>query len=308
MDWRASIRDNWAFKIAALLIVSLLWINLTADERQAQEVLTLVEYEVLDSAWVLVDAPREVRTTFQGRNRELLGLLVNEPVIRIAVTEVTGPSMRYQLDPDLVDYDNDLQVRPSLVVPMTVELQLERMTERRVPVVADLETIPAMGYTVLRPLLVEPDSVTVRGAASQVARVGQVTTRRVTLDNLEHPVMRDLPLEPPAGIHDITLVPPSALVTVQVDSLVVRQTRLPVRAVGEGAAGVSVSPDSVDAEARGSWTWVRRQLDSMSHATVEVPEPLRSPAVMPLTVERAEGGFVSVLLRPAEVTVTPGQQ
>jgi YbbR domain-containing protein len=308
MNWRAAVLDNWAYKIAALLVVSLLWINITAEQRQAQDVATLLEFEVTDSAWVLVDAPTEVRTTFQGRNRELLGLLLNEPVIRIAVSEVTGPTMRVPLDADLVSFDNDLGVRPTLVVPMSVELRFERMTERRVAVVVDIETVPAMGYTVLRPLLVEPDSVTVRGAASQIDRVLQVATRRVTLNELEHPVMRDLPLELPAGVEDVVLEPRSVLVTVPVDSLVVRRVRLPVEAVGEGVAGISISPDSVDAVVRGAWSSVQTQLESMRSAVVRVVEPPESERVMGVQVELVRAGFVSVTMQPAQVTIGPGRR
>lgn len=305
IDWRGALRDNWLYKIAALLVVSLLWVNLTADERQAQEVRTLLQYEILDSAWVLVEAPTEVRTTFQGRNRELLGLLVNEPVIRIAVSEVTGPVMRIPLDADLVDYDSEFRVRPTLVVPMSVELQLERKTESRVPVAADVEAIPAMGYTVLRPVLVEPESVTVRGAASRVAAVTQVPTRRLHLEALENTVLRDVPLIGPAGAPEVALDPPSVLVTVQVDSLVVREVRLPVRAVGPGSGGVSVRPDSVGLVVRGSWTWVRRQLETMSRAAVEVPTAPTAPTEYPVVVERAEGSFVSITIEPPVVTVAP---
>lgn len=308
IDWRSALRDHWIYKIAALLIVSLLWLNLTADERQAQEVRTLVEYEILDSAWVLVEAPTEVRTTFQGRNRELLGLLVNEPVIRVGVSDVSGPVMRVPLDPELVDYDSEFRVRPTLVVPLSVELRLERRTERRVPVVADVEAIPAMGYTVLRPLLLEPDSVTVSGASSRVAEMAQASTRRLRLDALVNTVLRDVPLVTPAGSPGVVLDPPSVLVTVQVDSLVVRQTRIPVRAVGAGSRGVSLQPDSVDAVVRGSWTWVQRQLETMSSAFVEVPAPPTAPSQRPVTVERADGGFVSVTVEPPSVTVVPGRR
>ncbi len=303
MTWRSFLRDNWLFKLAALFIVFLLWLDLTAGERQSQEVATRVVVEVGDSSWVLVDAPEEVATTFQGRNRDLLALIGEMPEIRIGIREVTGPSMRVPLDADLVLYDPELGVRATLVVPTSLELQFERLTERRVPVVADVVTVPALGFTVVRPLLLEPDSVAVRGAASQVERVERVMTRRVTLDELEHPVMRDVPLVLPAGVRVAELDPPSVLVTVQVDSLVVHEVRLPVRVTGNAASRVVVEPDSVDAVVRGAWAAVRRQLDSVSWATVQVDTPPSSPRAARVEIELASGGFVSVTTRPSEVTV-----
>lgn len=303
VTWRSVFLENWLFKLAALSIVFLLWLDLTAGERQSQEVPTRLIVEVQDSSWVLVGAPEEVATTFQGRNRDLLALIGEMPEIRIGIREVTGPSMRVPLDADLVQYDPELGVRATLVVPTSLELEFEQLTEKRVPIVADMVTIPALGFTVVRPLLLEPDSVTVRGAASQVEEIERIMTRRVTLDELEHPVLRDVPLVLPAGVREAELEPPSVLVTVQVDSLVVHEVRLPVRVTGDAARRVVVEPDSVDAVVRGAWAAVRQQVDSVKWATVRVDTPPPSPRQVRVEIDLASGGFVSVTSRPGEVTV-----
>ena len=246
-----------------------------------------------------------VATTFQGRNRDLLALIADEPEIRIGVPQVTGSIMRVPLDADMVVYDREIGVRATLVVPTSLELEFERLTERRVPVAPDVVTVPALGYTVVRPLLLDPDSVTVRGGASQVERVDQVATRRVTLEDLEYPVLRDIPVEVPAGVRGVRIDPPSVLVTIPVDSLVVRETRLPVRVIGSGAGRVSIAPDTVDAVIRGAWSAVRRQLDSIPWAAVRVEEVPSGPVLLPLEVDLTSGGFVQVAPNPAEVTVRP---
>lgn len=305
MNWQAVFRDHWLYKLGAVFIVFLLWLDLTAGERQSQEVVTRLVIDVQDSAWVLVAAPSEVATTFQGRNRDLLALINGDPELRIGIREVTGPVMRVNLNPDQVVYDREMGVRATLVVPTSVELQLEQLAERRVPVIADLVTVPAMGFTVMRPLLVEPDSVTVRGGASEVEAIRQVTTRRVSLEELQYAVMRDVPLEVPAGARGIELDPPSVLVTVPVDSLVVRQVRLPLRATGAAAGRVRLQPDSVDVVVRGAAAAVRRQLDSVSWATVQVETVPSGPELAAVVVELTTGGFVSASPRPEEVTVRP---
>jgi YbbR domain-containing protein len=305
VNWKGVLRDHWLYKLAAFFIVFLLWLDLTSSERQSQEVATRLVIDVQDSAWVLLDAPDAVATTFQGRNRDLLALIGGDPEVRIGIREVTGPVMRVALDPDQVVYDRDLGARATLVVPTSVELRFERLAERRVPVVPDLVTVPAMGFTVLRPLLVEPDSVTVRGGESQVESIRQVATHRVSLEDLQHAVMRDLPLMVPAGARGVEIDPPSVLVTVPVDSLVVRQTRLPVRPAGTAAARVRVQPDSVNVVVRGAAAAVQRQLDSVTWATVRVDAVPTGPQLTPVEVELTTGGFVSASPLPAEVTVRP---
>lgn len=305
MTWESLLRDHWPYKLAALFIVFLLWLDLTAGERQSQEVVTRLVVDVQDSAWVLVGAPDAVATTFQGRNRDLLALIGDEPELHVGVREVSGPVMRFALDPDLVAYDRELGVRATLVVPTSVELQFERRAERRVPVVPDIVTAPAMGFTVMRPLLVEPDSVTVRGGESQVESIRQVATRRVSLEDLRNAVMRDLPLASPTGARGVELDPPSVLVTVPVDSLVVREVRLPVRAVGAASNRVRVQPDSVQVVVRGAATAVRRQLESVTQVTVRVEAVPSGPEIRRVEVEMTTGGFVSASPRPEQVTVRP---
>ena len=305
MNWEAVFRDHWPYKLAAIFIVFLLWLDLTAGERQSQEVVTRLVVDVQDSAWVLVDAPAEVATTFQGRNRDLMAVIAGDPELRIGIREVTGPVMRVALEPDQVVYDRDLGVRATLVVPTSVELELEPLAERRVPVVPDLVTSPAMGYTVMRPLLVEPESVTVRGGASQVESIHQLSTRRVSLEDLRHAVMRDVPLELPAGARGVGIEPPSVLVTVPVDSLVVRQVRLPVRLSGAAAARIRVQPDSVDVVVRGAAAAVQRQLDSMTFVAVQVDAVPSGPQLAPVVIDLTAGGFVSASPRPEQVTVRP---
>lgn len=305
MNWQSIVRDHWPYKLAAFCIVFLLWLDLTAGERQSQEVATRLVVEVQDSAWVLVTAPLEVATTFQGRNRDLMAVIGGDPELRVAIREVTGPVMRVALEPDQVVYDRELGVRATLVVPTSVELRLEELTERRVPVVPDVLTVPAMGFTVMRPLLVEPDSVTVRGGASHVESIRQVATRRVSLDELRHSVMRDIPLEAPAGSPGLELVPPSVLVTVPVDSLVVRQVRLPVRGPETLGDVVRFQPDSVDVVVRGAASAVQQQLDSMAEVTVRLEAVPTGPQLVPVIIDLAGEGFVSASPRPEQVTVRP---
>lgn len=305
MNLRSVLLSNWGYKLAALVIVSLLWLNLTADERQAQPVGTRLEVDVRDTAWVLVEAPEEVSTIFQGRNRELLNLLIDAPDITVVVDSVHGPTMRVELEPSRVRHNRELDVRPTSVVPSAVTLQFERRAERRVPVVPDLDAQPASGFTILRPLSVSPDSVTIRGPASEVERIGRVATRRIRLEELEHPMMRDLPVELPAGARAVSVEPTSVLVTVDVDSLVIRRVRLPVRVVGPGSDRVRARPDTVSVVLRGAASAVERQVAELDAVVAELTARPAAPVRVPLRVELTGTGFVSADFSPAEVTLSP---
>ena len=305
MNWRHALLDNVGFKMSALVIVALLWVSVTADERQAQPVSTQVFYEVTDSSWVLVGGPSEVSTTFQGRNRELLGLLMEEPVITVQIDSVEGPEMRVPLPLDQVAYNRDLRVAPSFITPEELDLRFERRVTARIAVEPDVLAMPAAGFTVLAPVSVEPDSVTVRGPASWIEDLTRIAKRRVELQALSNTVIRDVSLRIPANVQGVEIEPPSVLVTVNLDSLVVRRQRVAVVLRGAAASRVSVEPDSVTVVIRGASTIVAAEFDNIEAMFVEVSALPDGEEQRDLSVVLQGGGPVAADVEPPTVMLRP---
>lgn len=305
MNWRDLLLDNLGFKLAALVVVAMLWVSVTADERQAQPVPTALSVEVRDTAWILVESPGEVSTTFTGRNRELLGLLMERPVATLQVDSVTGERMRVALPVDRVEYDRDLGVVPSFISPPAVDLRFERRRSVRVPVVADVETVAAPGFTVVQPITVEPESVTVRGPASWIDGLARLSTRAVRLDDLSNSVIRDIPLDVPSAVPGVEVEPSAVLVTVTLDSLVVRELRVPVRPVGAGAEFARVEPDSATVTLRGVAEAVEELAGAVDAVEVEVATPPERAYQVTLRFDGDADGPVAVALEPPTATVEP---
>lgn len=303
MNWRQTLFDNLGFKLSALVIVALLWVSVTADERQAQPVSTQVVYEVADSSWVLVSGPSEVSTTFQGRNRELLRLLMTEPVITVQIDSVEGPEMRVPLSLDQIAYNRVSGVSPSFITPDQLDLRFERRITARIAVHPDVEAMPAAGFTVLIPVLVEPDSVTVRGPASWIENLTRIATRRIELQGLSNTVIRDVGLKIPTNVHGVGIEPPSVLVTVILDSLVVRQRRVAVQLRGAAASRVSPEPDSVTVIVRGASSIVATALDNLSALMLDVPVLPDEAEQRDLSIVLEGGGPVAADVEPPFVTL-----
>ncbi|MEE9208199.1 MAG: CdaR family protein [Gemmatimonadota bacterium] len=306
--WWRLITDHWGYKLAALFLVTILWINVTADERQPTAIRTLLEIEVLDSAWVLVSGPPVVRTTFQGPNREMMMLLADPPVIRQVIDSVTSPNLRLALSGSQVVYDRSLSVRPLSVEPATVDLEFEPRGSRMVPVLPLVEATAAMGFTVVRPFRSEPDSVLIRGAESAIESIRSLATRRILLTDLEHTVVRDLPLALPSSLSSpLEVEPPSVLVTAVVDSLVERRVTVPIRITGAAQDDVSAGISTTVAVIRGASAAVTAQASRISEAVIlvdSVPE-----GRMPYTIEAppTDAQSVTISFEPAEVMVSPGR-
>ncbi|HKK27098.1 MAG TPA: CdaR family protein [Gemmatimonadota bacterium] len=305
MDWRGMLLENWPYKLAALVLAILLWFNVAAEKRQEQTVPTRLDLEVQDTAWVIASAPSRVQTTFQGRVGDIVSMVTSPPAIRRVIDSVTGPTMTLDLAPDMVSYNRDLKATPVAVHPSQVEAHLERKVERKVPVASRLELSAADGFALVRPVRLEPDSVTVRGARSVVETIDSLPTESATLSDLARSVSRELQVRPPRGASGITIEPGTVLVTVGVDSLVEATLTVPLELRGDAAGGAAPPRDSVAVSLRGARPAVRA-LDAASvRAFVTLDSLPEGGATLPVRVELPPQVEVTATPSPAEVTVRP---
>ncbi|MFQ5678512.1 MAG: YbbR-like domain-containing protein [Gemmatimonadota bacterium] len=305
MNWKAVLRDNWPFKVAALVLAVLIWFNVSANQdRTEQEVVSRLEFDVQDENWVAVQVPREVRVTFRGRLGDILNLPVNRPLIRRTLEEVADSVVRVELDPSMVQYDRRLSVQPVAVRPSGVELHFERVTTRRVPVAPRIGASAAPGYTVLGRPAVQPESVTVRGGRHEIEAIPRVETERISLEKLSQSTTREVALVPPAEASGVSLDPERTLVTVRVDSLVDRRVRLTVRPVGDGAADVVLSPPEVTVLLSGPSSVVRELRAAELVARVEVRTPPTVPVRLPVELSLPAGVQATARADPLAVMVS----
>lgn len=305
MDWKAALRDNWPYKVAALVLAVLLWFNVSADrDRMEQSVTTRLEFEFTDEAWVPVEVPREARTTFRGRLGDILAL-PGDVTIRHAVGEVDDSVVTVALDPSMVEYDRRLGVQPVAVRPSRVELRFQPRAEKRVPIAIDLTATAAEGYTILGEPVVEPESVTVRGAREEVEAVVHVETEPVTMEGIEAPTTRELAVRTPPGGSTLTVEPERVLVTLRVDSLAERRLRVRLQAVGPAADRVSLSPAEVEVVLRGPASELRDLSVREMTAYVRVEEVPEREVRRPVEVRLPEGVYVTAAVSPAAVTLRP---
>lgn len=304
MDWRAVVRENWPYKVAAAVLAVLLWLNVAAEERQEFPVPTDVQVELQDDAWVLVDTrPSQIRTVFQGRRGPVMPRM---PVVRLMVDSVTAPRMELEVTPRMVrGFDRELDLRPVTVRPQTVELHFEPRVSARVPVEPRLTLSSAPGFTVARPVLLQPDTVTVGGAESDVSAVSSVPTEEAVLEELRRSVTRELQLVTPEGLGDLEVQPRTVLATVEVDTLVDRSVVRPLGVRGRARGAVAVPRESVEVRLRGPGEVVGSVDPAGVRAWVTVDEAPNGPTRLPVEVEVPGDPDLTVDANPSEVTVRP---
>lgn len=305
MDWRGMLVENWPYKLAALVLAILLWFNVAAERRQEHPVPTRLEVQVRDPNWVITEAPDRVRTTFQGRGGDIFSLPMNPPIIRRVIDSVSGPIMTLDLSPSMVSYDRDLKIDPVAVHPSQVEIHLERRISRKVPVAARLDLSAASGFAIVRPIRLQPDSVTVRGPRSALASIDSLATEKVAMEDLGQSVTRELPLAPPKGIPGLAVEPSNVLATVVVDSMVENSLTVPLRATGPAAGSSTLARDSVSVLIRGPRKVVRGLDRAQVRASVVIDSVPAGGVSVPVRVTLPEGIQATGSPSPPAVTVTP---
>jgi hypothetical protein len=307
MNLKAAILENWPYKAAAVTLSVLLWFNVTEDqERTDQAVATRLEFVVSDTVWALRDAPNQVTSTFQGGRGDLIRL-VNQPLIRKVIDGVTDSIMEIELSPTDVVYDRRLNVRPTAVIPSRVTLRFERRVARSVSVVP-ITTIDVADGFVQGRLLIEPESVTVRGTASAVQGIGELQTERLSMEDVDATVTRQLAVIIPPELEGIQVDPPQVILTAEIDQLVERNLMVAVRAVGPGAEEVSLSPDSVRVTIRGARQIVETLALADVQATVRVEAGLAEIRTLGVSLDLSPDLAdlaITTTAAPPRVTASP---
>ena len=178
MTERVSI---WGVRLLALAIAVALWFFLSWEkrERQSERVIEAsVTYDTASDMMVL-DPVRQIDVRVRSgtqRVRTLNPALVN---VVVELEETTPGSIDVALSPEAVYVPEGFTVVS--LDPNTLNLTLDRMVAKNLPVEIDLVGEPAAGATVGTPVSVPPE-VEVRGPSSRLEHVALVVTRPVSLN------------------------------------------------------------------------------------------------------------------------------
>lgn len=295
--------DNLGVKVVCLLVAALLWVQVASTVEVEQIVRLPVEVSGLaDSLAVAASAlPDEVSVRIRGsRLQLLLSDVVQRDLGRVDL-DLTG------LGPGIHRYDvTVLDVRvnasPLEVVPaISLQLDLQALVRRQVPVRLELEGDIPEGFTLAGRPELTPERVELVGPADVVSRVDVVRTETVRLgkrrssfqqrvalvDPGEDLRVRPIEVEVAIGIDAVVErsfddVPVTVLSSLAPEWIAVEPTTARVRVVGAAAALGRLRPEEIsvlvpiDADVRGV---------AQVPAQVAVPDGVLSFTVQPPTFQ-----------------------
>jgi hypothetical protein len=195
VDWRGALLRHWPLKLSALALSIILWAAVAAEEPVSQLLTVRLDVEVGEGR-VLVGPLPTVTALVRGTGRDLLRLFAAPLFIRHVIPE-TAPASRYRLllAPADVSLPAGAKVTVEDVRPREVELVLDRVADRVVPVALRGVLEPESGFAWTQFPSLRPAAVRVGGPRSEVQRLDSVPTETLSVRGVTGDFERRLALD-----------------------------------------------------------------------------------------------------------------
>jgi YbbR domain-containing protein len=177
------IFENWLLKLVSLAFALVLWFFVMGESRMEVNYIVPLEYQNLPKGLMIAnEVPTSVALRISGP-RALQGNL-SPGDIRLAV-DLTGLSAgvtSFKRLEENLNIPSGLKI--TRISPSYVDVKLERVRERSVPVRVVLTGEPAPGF-IVKTAVASPDKVTVSGAESELKGVSEVVTEAIDLTHVQ---------------------------------------------------------------------------------------------------------------------------
>jgi YbbR domain-containing protein len=252
LKWRslyALIVNNWMLKLASIAFAVGLWgfVNLGARESDMSMFVALDLRNLSPTLTITNPVPESVGVRLRGP-RTILGTIdQRRQRIQLDLTNVGPGTTSFKIDPEMLNLPRGVTV--TRLSPVQVTLDIERLVDKRLPVVTNFSDAVPAGYRVVDPEIT-PKAVSVNGPASEVGSLRNVPTAPLHLPARSGTFEQSVALERPADV--VELSPDRVVVRGRLEEIVIaRDIRNVEIGVHVPPAQFRLRPTSVDVTVRG---------------------------------------------------------
>jgi len=287
-----ALARNGRLKVAAVGLALFLWVLVRVETPGQRDLLVPVDIQLDDPGWMVVGdpVPAVVLVRFRGPQTEMFRLNGFDGMsMAVPITDVSDEEMVIPLQPGWVAVDGYRGVQVEGIVPSAINVQLDRLVTRTVPVrVSTRGNLPA-DLALTRPLSLTPNVVRVSGPASLVERLDTLDIAPVDLSDVGEQATRETVVDT-AGMGRMTVVPYALTLRVPAEESIERVIEgVPVivdPVIGSGR--FEVSPEVVQITVRGARSrvsgmeaeFLRAVVPSYAIGDLGVVEERRVPVVV----------------------------
>jgi hypothetical protein len=201
-------RRNLGLRAIAIVLAVGLWFFVNAGQRGALASISVpISYRAVPAGLVIVNQhPDYVHLEVRGP-RTLLSLLdPDRLVLRLDLSNVTPGQAVIKVGPEMFNVPRQTDV--TRISPSQIVLDIDRLTDRQVPIHVEISGQPAPGYRIAS-VKATPSSTTVRGPTHLLANLDNVQTQPVDVGGARSELAAPVSLSTP-GEH-MTIVGPKVV-------------------------------------------------------------------------------------------------
>lgn len=187
------ITQNWILKLISLAFAVVLWFFVIGERRLEVSYIVPLEYQGLSEDMIIAsEVPSSVSVRIAGPRALLMHHNAGDVSIAVDLKGLPPGVTSFKRLEESLNIPSGLKV--TRISPSYVDVKLERIREKEVPVQLVLSGTPIPGFKVLK-TRVEPQRVTVEGAGSELKAVTQVMTEPIALDGVRESFSQTAPID-----------------------------------------------------------------------------------------------------------------
>lgn len=195
--FRKIFLEDWLMKLIALVITLALWFGVTG----MREPITIRQNAIalqprLSNNLEITNSPiTEVALVLTGDRRKIDQIKSENLIVSIDLTDLQPGAHTIQIKPETVNVELPTGIRIDEIQPNKIDVTLETVEEREVPVYAETEGSIAEGFEIYGTTVITPPKARMRGPSSFVRSLELVSTEKINLDGRQADfTAREVPL------------------------------------------------------------------------------------------------------------------
>ena len=216
----ASALNNLGVKGGAIGVALLLWLHVVTEKTYTYVFhASLNPTHLAENLIIANELPEHFQVKIRGKGKRLFWLMFSDVRIILDLQDTILSKTRFRINDTDVIIPRDLDVTVvEIVEPDYVDIDIDRLVEKQIPVRPMLEVVAAERYVTVGSVKANPDTAMLSGPRRFVDRVDTLFTQHVTLQRAKNPVRRELSVVRPEGVN-ITVKPQKILIEVDIQKL-----------------------------------------------------------------------------------------
>lgn len=175
--------ENWVLKLVSLAFAVVLWFFVMGESRMEVTHVVPLEYERLPKGLMIAnEVPSSVAVKISGPRTLQVNLNPSDISLRVDLYDLSAGVTSFKRLEESLNLPSGLKI--TRISPSFVDVKLERVRDKDVPVKVMLVGQPAPGFLV-KEIRSAPDKILVSGAESELKGVSEVVTDEVDLTNVQ---------------------------------------------------------------------------------------------------------------------------